>query len=154
MSSSNSINNTQSLSSLPSYPMEKKVSEGVYITDFRKKSTINTTTPQTLSEEYESLLAISQCDLKDLNNKIYHLERSNREMKEIDPEGEDKDLVEAIEENNEVIERFKKQAELIKERLAQLEKKDNSKQLSVKDLPQFGMIDDDIPDEMLENLTL
>ncbi|EFC41218.1 predicted protein [Naegleria gruberi] len=136
-----------------SFPKEQKVSEGVYITDFRKKQTTPQSTPS-LKEEYESLLATTQCDLSELNNKIYHLERSNREMKEIDPDGEDSDLVEAIAENMEVIERFKKQVELIKERLAQLEKKDSSK-LSAKDLPTgVGIIDDDITDEMLENLTL
>ncbi|KAG2381266.1 hypothetical protein C9374_006255 [Naegleria lovaniensis] len=75
--------------SIHSYP-EEKISDGIYMTDFRKKPpTIATTnggeehSPYTMMEEYENLLATTQYELKELNTKIFHLERSNHEMKEI-----------------------------------------------------------------------
>ncbi|KAF0976259.1 hypothetical protein FDP41_004934 [Naegleria fowleri] len=122
------------------YP-EEKISDGIYMTDFRRKpsSTTNTTsstssnsfiqyTPSTagssfsLMEEYENLLATTHYELKELTTKIFHLERSNNEMREIMNEsGEDVDLVLAISENEEILVKFRRRVELINERLAHLQ---------------------------------
>ncbi|KAL9651830.1 hypothetical protein ABK040_000178 [Willaertia magna] len=100
-------------------PEEKKIAEGVYMTDFRKPN--QQPTNFTAQEEYENLLATTQYEVNDLTLKIFHLERSNKEMLEMDPKGEDIDLVEAIIENENVIFKYKKRLEIIKERLSKLQ---------------------------------
>jgi len=133
---------------------EQKVAEGIYMTDFRKKPTVDNST-FTMQEEYENLLATTHFEIKEITNKIFHLERSNREMKEIDPEGQDEDLVIAVSENLVVLEKFRKRLDLINERLAQLQlnclKIDTSAPSSHSELMNA---EGDITDEMIDNIYL
>eukprot|EP00735_Rhodelphis_limneticus_P008254 TRINITY_DN21116_c0_g1::TRINITY_DN21116_c0_g1_i1::g.23325::m.23325 TRINITY_DN21116_c0_g1::TRINITY_DN21116_c0_g1_i1::g.23325 ORF type:complete len:191 (-),score=19.19,NPV_P10/PF05531.7/14,NPV_P10/PF05531.7/18,NPV_P10/PF05531.7/1.1e+04 TRINITY_DN21116_c0_g1_i1:203-721(-) len=77
---------------------------GIYVTDYRQNSN-----PEVL-----------KCDLKDFKNAVFHLERSINEIREMDPEGQDPDLVSALKENEDAIQWRKQKIEDIKNRLREL----------------------------------
>ncbi|KAI9492101.1 hypothetical protein BDB00DRAFT_766072 [Zychaea mexicana] len=62
-------------------------------------------------------------EIPEVQNSIAHLLKSNEAMREFDPKGEDRDLTEAIEENQALMERHENRIDLtlrvIKERLGE-----------------------------------
>ncbi|SCM19465.1 conserved Plasmodium protein, unknown function [Plasmodium chabaudi adami] len=58
---------------------------------------------------------------KETENSIYHLKRSNEEIKEFDPEGNDKDLFLALNENKFALSRKEERLRLIRSKIQNIE---------------------------------
>lgn len=82
------------------------------MTDFRSKSS-SLSTPPPSDDNPEILLE----ELKELQNQVFHLKRSNDEMHEVDPNGQDVDFQEAISENKVVILKLMLREQEIKNKL-------------------------------------
>ena len=92
---------------------EKEILPGVYLTDFRKKSSSSSLTDMT---------QVSILDLQELQNKMYHLRRSNQEMQEFDPEAKDDVIQESIRENEVLLAEYEQQEKLMKLQLEMINK--------------------------------
>jgi len=99
---------------------EKEIFPGVYMTDFRRRKPTNTSTTNSASTHTQA--QISAQDLKELQNKIFHLQRSNEEMKAFDVNKEDSVIQEAISENLILLEEYKQKEKIMKMELELLSK--------------------------------
>jgi hypothetical protein len=80
---------------------EREVMGGVYITDFR-------TGRSTQSRQDDSLLRkLAPHEIAERQNQVFHLERSNRELRDADPDALDEGLQQAIHENDQIIIKYK-----------------------------------------------
>jgi len=89
---------------------EQEIFPGVYLTDFRRK---NTDASPSVAAAFD-INQVSVLDLHELQNKMFHLKRSNEEMKEFDPEGKDPEIQEFIQENIVLLAEYEQQEKLIK----------------------------------------
>jgi hypothetical protein len=99
---------------------EKEILPGVYMTDFRRRKPTNTSTTNSASTHTQA--QISAHDLKELQNKIFHLQRSNEEMNAFDVNKEDSVIQEAINENLILLEKYKQKEKIMKMELELLSK--------------------------------
>lgn len=94
---------------------------GVYITKFKQET--KKTTPKVITQIEKSIniggiavdsnVSIIKQEIAELQKSIHHLQRSNREIKEFDPNLDDKDFKLAIEENIVVIQKKKARIEFL-----------------------------------------
>lgn len=100
---------------------EKEILPGVYLTDFRKKSS-SSSSSAAASSSLTDMTQVSILDLQELQNKMYHLRRSNQEMQEFDPEAKDDVIQESIRENEVLLAEYEQQEKLMKLQLEMISK--------------------------------
>ena len=108
---------------------ETEIGPGIYFTPAAKPASLSGTNGTTAIDStaaadpirYRDIALLDQVNLlreeEEIQKKIKKLRESNEEIKAFDPAGKDKDLVEAVQENEEVIEKLDDRLKLVQGRL-------------------------------------